>query len=104
MSESYPVEIGRHEVFELEAERGSLLAAGTMIVPDDDIGTAGGERLRAHKAGGSKTEDGDTLAGERGNGRHYLSFRVDRPTRASTKAMIQNRTTTCGSDQPSCSK
>ena len=38
----------------------SLLAAGTMIVPDDDIGTAGGERLRAHKAGGSKTEDGDT--------------------------------------------
>ena len=34
----------------------------------------------------------------------HLSFSVERPTIASTKAMIQNRMTICGSDQPSCSK
>ena len=34
----------------------------------------------------------------------HLSFSEARPTIASTKAMIQNRMTICGSDQPSCSK
>ncbi len=32
------------------------------------------------------------------------TFSVDRPTSASTKAMIQKRTTICDSDQPNCSK
>ena len=34
----------------------------------------------------------------------HLSFSEARPIIASTKAMIQNRMTICGSDQPSCSK
>jgi len=34
----------------------------------------------------------------------HLNFKVERPISARTKAMIQKRTTTCGSDQPSCSK
>jgi len=38
-----------------------------------------------------------------GNGT-YRSFRVARPTRASTTEMIQKRTTTVDSCQPFCSK
>ena len=34
----------------------------------------------------------------------YLSFKVDKPTKTSIMVMIQNRTTTCVSFQPFCSK
>src|ERR1700761_8925331 len=97
--------IGRHKVFELETGGARLFAAGAMIVPYADIRSASDKRLRADKAGSTETEDSDAFAGKVGYWRHYYrNFNVESPMRARTKAMIQNRTTTCGSDQPSCSK
>ena len=53
----------------------------------------------------AKAKDRGTLTFKASDRRHcYLSFKVERPIRANTKAIIQKRTTTCGSDHPSCSK
>ena len=60
--------------------------------------------LRRGEAGAAEAEQGDRLAGKRGDRDHQRTFSVARPIRARTKAMIQNRTTTCGSAQPNCSK
>ena len=57
------------------------------------------------RPGAAEPEQRDLAAAEGRDRRHaHLSFSVDRPTIASTKAMIQKRMTICGSDQPSCSK
>ena len=56
--------IGRDEVFELETGGSGPFATGAMIVPHDNIRTAGNERLSADKAGGTEAEDGDALSGE----------------------------------------
>ncbi len=66
---------------------------------------AGDERARGGEPRTAEAEQSDALSRKCRDRRHaHLSFRVERPTIASTKAMIQNRMTICGSDQPSCSK
>ena len=74
------------------------------VVPADHVGAAGEQRAGADQPGAAEAEHRDLLAGETGDGDHYRSFSVERPTSASTTAMIQNRITICGSVQPFCSK
>ena len=53
----------------------------------------------------AEPENRDVATAKGFDRRHaHLSFKVARPTIASTKATIQKRMTICGSDQPSCSK
>jgi hypothetical protein len=75
-----------------------------IVVPADDIGTAGQQRARARQPGVAEAEDGDLAAGEGGDRDHHRSFSVESPASASTTEMIQKRITICGSVQPFCSK
>src|SRR5215213_4582379 len=77
-----------------------------IVVAGDDTRSPLLQGKRRRQPGTAKTEEGERFACEGGDGSHahYRSLRVDRPTSASTTAMIQNRITTCGSVQPSCSK
>ena len=77
--------------------------ASSRLVPGHHLGAARDQRLDRRQARAGEAEHGIALAGKGGAGDH-LSFSVDRPASASTKAMIQKRITTVGSDQPICSK
>src|SRR5262249_27338580 len=97
--------IGLRQVFNPQTCGARPLARVLIVIPDGDMGASCNKRLRRDKARTAKTKHGDMLATVASDRRHdYLSFKVERPIKASTKAMIQKRTTTCGSDQPSCSK
>src|SRR5579863_5761200 len=99
------LEIGARKIEQRQAERRGFLTRRRLIVPDDDIGAASLQCFGADTARSPEAEDRNSLSGCESQRNHrHLSFNVERPTSASTKAMIQKRTTTCGSDQPSCSK
>ena len=66
-------------------------------------GTATRAPARHRQPGRTEAEDEDVLAGEVFHIGHR-SFRVDRPSRHSSMVMIQKRTTTCDSFQPTFSK
>ena len=87
-----------------DAGAGRLGDGVGAVVPADHVGAAGEQRAGADQPGAAEAEHRDLLAGETGDGDHYRSFSVERPTSASTTAMIQNRITICGSVQPFCSK
>ena len=91
-----------------------------VIIAGNHLGAAGTQRLAAREAGAAESKHRNSLAGKGRDGDHdavlcviatgakgkavHRSFRVDRPTSASTTEMIQNRITICGSVQPICSK
>ncbi len=76
-----------------------------VVIPRIDLRTARLQRHDGRRAGTRQPEDADVAIRERASGDHgYLSFNVERPTSASTTAMIQKRITMVGSFQPSCSK
>ena len=95
--------VRRREIARREARRRGRRDPLGLVVGAQHMRAAGDERLRGGKARPAEAEHGDTLAAE-GLGGDHLSFSVERPRRASTKAMIQKRITTCGSVQPICSK
>ena len=74
-----------------------------LPVPGQHLGPARQQRLGRSQPAARKTEHAVALAGE-GGGDDHRSFNVARPISASTIEMIQKRTTTVDSDQPSCSK
>lgn len=98
--------VGVLEIAHREALLAGLHNARFGIVPRRHIGAARHQRAHGIETRPRQPEDGDGTSLECGDGDHrgYLNFSVDRPTSASTIAMIQNRTTICGSFQPSCSK
>ena len=97
--------VGLREIDERKACGGRAFASGGAVVPGGDLGAAGDERPRGRQSRAAEAEEGDALSAHGLDRRHrHLSFSEARPTIASTKAMIQNRMTICGSDQPSCSK
>ena len=97
--------VGAGEIDERNPRSGSAFAGVGAIVPGGDIGAAGNQRPRGRQSRAAEAEEGDARAAHGLDRRHrHLSFSEARPTMASTKAMIQNRMTTCDSDQPSCSK
>ena len=78
-----------------------------VVVPGGNRRPAGGQRQRAGAAALAEAEDRDVLSAEAGDGDHrlrHLSFRLERPIRASSTATIQKRMTICDSVQPSSSK
>ena len=79
------------------------LPSRLVLVPGHHLGAAGEQRLDRRQTGAGETVDRIFATGE-GGARDHLSFRVDRPARARTKAMIQKRMTMVASDQPICSK
>ena len=97
--------VGLSEIDERNACGRRAFASGGAVVPGGDFGAAGDERLRSRQSRAAEAEEGDALAAHGLDRRHrHLSFSEASPTIARTKAMIQNRMTTCDSDQPSCSK
>ena len=74
-----------------------------VIVPCQNFGSARDKRTCRRKAGTRKSQYCE-LPVFKGRGSDHLSLRVDSPASANTKATIQKRMTTVGSDQPSCSK
>ena len=62
------------------------------------------QRAHGREARARQPEDAGILMREVADRDHpHLSFKVERPTRASTTATIQKRITMVGSFQPSCS-
>src|SRR4029077_11855498 len=97
--------IRKRKIFDPDTRCAGLLSRVLVVVPDGDTGAALDQGLGRDKTRAAQSKHGGMLAIERSDRRHrHLNFKVARPTSASTKAMIQKRTTTCGSDQPSCSK
>ena len=93
---------------EIDRRKARFAGAGArcfVVIPGGDLHAAGDERAQRRQAGAAETEQRDApTAKDRDRSHPHLSLRVERPTIASTKAMIQKRMTICGSDQPSCSK
>ncbi len=81
-----------------------FFAGGGRVVPGVQQGAAGDEGMGGGEAGAAEAEQRDRAPLECGDRDHQRTFNVVRPIRARTKATIQKRTTTCGSDQPNCSK
>ena len=77
----------------------SLSSHGATFAPP------GQQRSQGRQAGAAKPEQRDRFARKGASrGHRHLNFSVERPTIASTMAIIQKRMTICDSDQPSCSK
>jgi 5-oxoprolinase (ATP-hydrolysing) len=72
-------------------------------IPRRDLRARCQQRVDGCQSRARKAQDGIMFSGK-GARRDHRSFRVARPASASTKLMIQNRITTVGSLQPSCSK
>jgi hypothetical protein len=97
--------VGVSEIDQRNSGSGSAFASGGTVVPGRDFGAAVDQRARGRQSRAAEAEEGDALSAHGFDRRHrHLSLSEARPTIASTKAMIQNRMTICGSDQPSCSK
>ena len=97
--------IGPREIDQRKACGGSAFSGGGAVVPSRHLGAARNQRPRGRQSRAAETEEGDALTAHGLDRRHaHLSFNEARPIIARTKAMIQNRMTICGSDQPSCSK
>ena len=82
---------------------GNFCARAFVIVPRQYLRATRNQRVRRGKTGARKSQDCE-LPVFKGGGTDHLSLRVDSPASARTKATIQKRMTTVGSDQPSCSK
>ena len=103
--EPEPAPVGLSEVDDRNSRSGSAFASGGAIVPGGDFGAALDQRSGGRQTRAAEAEEGDALSAHGFDRRHrHLSLSEARPTIANTKAMIQNRMTICGSDQPSCSK
>ena len=101
--EAAPVGLG--EIDQSGARGLSALPRGRVVVPRSHFRPACDKRPRRRQSRAAEAEEGDALPAQALDRRHrHLSFSDARPTIASTNAMIQNRITICGSDQPSCSK
>jgi hypothetical protein len=57
---------------------GRLFDAGVVVVPADDVGTAGKQRARCDQAGFPEPEHGDFLPGECGDRDHGVWLGLDR--------------------------
>src|SRR6185437_11960983 len=74
-----------------------------LAVPGHHLGPARQQSLDRRHARAREAQHRIALPGE-GRARHHRNFNVESPASARTKAMIQKRMTTVGSDQPICSK
>jgi hypothetical protein len=75
------------------------------LIPGMNARATGFQRADRGKAGSGEPENADIhICEARDRDHRYLNFRVERPMRASTTAMIQKRITMVDSFQPICSK
>ena len=90
---------------DLGAFLAAQIARGAVVVPGDHLRAAGHQRTHRAQPGAGQAENGDGLVGKGAGWRssRHRSFRVARPSSASTTATIQKRITMVGSVQPSCS-
>ncbi len=95
-------EVGAIQVGQLGAF-GQLRARFFACIPRRDLRPAGPQRGDRRQPGARQAVDRIMLAGPGGR-RDHRSFSVLSPASASTKATIQKRMTTVGSDHPLCSK